>query len=160
MTPQLFIDNALTPALAMLPRQMDTPQARALCIAICLQESRLEHRYQVLNSGNKGAARGYPQFERIGIEGVLEHPASSRHIVDVLKRLDYDLTVEASYQAIEHHDILAVCYARLNLWSHPRALPTRDNVEGAWLYYLRCWKPGKPRHDDWEDNFETAWTLV
>ena len=160
MNPQLFIDNALSPALAMLPRQMDTPSARAMVVCICLQESKLEHRYQVLNSGNKGAARGYPQFERVGIQGVLEHPASQRHIIDVLKRLDYDLTVETSYDAIEHNDILAASYARLNLWTHPRALPTRDNSRLGWETYLRTWRPGKPKPDTWDDHWETAWGLV
>src|SRR6476646_617594 len=76
-------ENVLDVALALLPKKLDTPEARVLLLAIGLQESRLVDRYQVLDGGAKGPARGLWQFERGtkasrgGVWGVFLHRASS-----------------------------------------------------------------------------------
>ena len=52
---------ALPAACSLLPARMDTRAARALLVAIGLQESRFEHRRQI-----GGPARGFFQFEAMG----------------------------------------------------------------------------------------------
>ena len=69
--------GALTEALRLLPPQLDTTLARAMLLAIGLQESGLTARVQRVAGGGKGPARGLLQFERGGgVVGVLNHPAS------------------------------------------------------------------------------------
>ena len=156
MKPELFIRNALEPALALLPVTMDTPNARAMVIAICLQESRLEHRHQI-----GGPAHGYAQFEMGGgVRGVLTHPASKPHILAVLKELDYTPDVGECYAAIEHNDILAVCFARLLLYTLPDLLPVRNEPEMGWNQYIKAWRPGKPHREFWNENYAHAWEAV
>ena len=158
MTPDLLIQNALAPALKLLPAKMDSRAARAELIAIGLQESRLEHRVQV-----GGPAHSYFQMELGGgVRGVLTHPASKPHIQSALAALDYDPESDpaACYEAITHNDILACCFARLLLWTLPGALPAQTAPGSGWSQYLAAWRPGKPHPGVWPVNFEAAWDLV
>ena len=158
MTPEFFIEHALSPALKLLPPNMDTPAARAMVVAICLQESRLKHRRQV-----GGPARGYAQFEQGGgVRGVLTHPASKPHIRVVLDMLDYDPNSDAAacYIAIEHNDILAAAFSRLLLWTLPGSLPVRNAPGQGWTQYISAWRPGKPHRDTWDAFYEQAWEAV
>ena len=155
MTPEFFLAHALTPALRLLPPNMDSTAACAMVIAICLQESRLRHRRQT-----NGPARGYAQFEQGGgVRGVLTHPASKPHIRAVLSDLDYPegADAEVCYAAIEHNDILAAAFARLLLWTLPDKLPERDAPETGWQQYIRAWRPGKPHRATWDGFFHAAW---
>jgi hypothetical protein len=78
MTLSDVIRMALAPALAILPPQMDTPEARMTLLSIGLQESRFIWRQQM----GGGPARGFWQCEqgtqssRGGIWGFYLHPAS------------------------------------------------------------------------------------
>lgn len=158
MTPEFFIEHALAPALKLLPAKMDTPAARAMVVAICLQESRLQHRRQI-----NGPARGYAQFEQGGgVRGVLTHPASQPHIQAVLAALDYGPNTGADecYIAIEHNDILAAAFARLLLWTLPGHLPARNAPGIAWSQYVSAWRPGKPHRDTFDAFYEQAWEVV
>lgn len=156
MNPSLFLTNALEPALKLLPPKMDSREARAQIIAICLQESRLEHRRQI-----GGPARGYAQFEQGGgVRGVLTHPASKPHIEAVCAALDYEPEPEVCYIAIEHNDVLAAAFARLLLWTLPDPLPAANEVEGSWRQYLRAWNPGKPHPATWPRFYSQAWSII
>lgn len=158
MTPELFVDHALGPALKLLPPAMDTPEARAMVVAICLQESKLQHRHQV-----GGPAHGYAQFEAGGgVRGVLAHAASKSHARAVLTALDYasDADVQACYAAIEHNDILAAAFARLLLWTLPDKLPNQDSPDIGWKQYLKAWRPGKPHPESWDEYFNQAWDII
>lgn len=158
MTPETFHDNALTPALRLLPSPMDTMPARAMVIAICLQESRLLHRHQI-----GGPAHGYAQFELGGgVRGVLAHSASRPHIQTVLAALDYDPAADATacYTAIEHNDILAAAFARLLLYTLPDTLPNRNAPAIGWAQYVKAWRPGKPHRETWDACFARAWNVV
>ena len=66
----------------------------------------------------------------------------------------------ASWQAIEHNDVLACCFARLNLWWLPGALPTRTEPLKGWNQYLKAWRPGEPHPETWPAFFEDAWNRV
>jgi hypothetical protein len=98
---------AIPSALVLLPDAMDTPEARAMLLAICLQESGAKERQQI-----GGPAMGFAQFERIGIEGVLTHPASRDHILSVAVTLRYPADVGALYRGVRDNDVLAMAFAR------------------------------------------------
>lgn len=137
---------------------MDSRAARAMVLAICLQESRLTHRAQV-----GGPARGYAQFELGGgVRGVLTHPASRPHIQAVLAALDYTTaaSAEACWIAIEHNDILAAAFARLLLWTLPGALPAQDAPGAGWAQYIAAWRPGKPHRETWNAFYDQAWRMT
>lgn len=155
MTPELFRDRALVPALSLLPDKFDTPQARALVVGICLQESRLLYRRQLGN----GPARSYAQFELGGVRGVLTHTLSRPLIRSVLTALDYDPLSDAllCWTAIEHNDILAAVFARLLLFTLPEALPGKDAPDVGWKLYVKAWRPGAPRRETWDAFYAQAW---
>jgi len=58
--------------------------------------------------------------------------------------------------ALETDDVFACGVARLLLWTDPRKLPAADDEDGAWEYYLRNWRPGKPHRDRWVKNHAAA----
>ncbi len=147
--------HVLTAALALLPARMDTPEARALLLAIALQESRFVHRHQI-----NGPARGFFMFEKAGVSGVLNHPASATYARDMSRSLCYEPAVTTIYDAIADNDILACCFARLLLWTLPDALPGRDDVQRGWAQYLAAWRPGRPRIETWSNCWARAWAVV
>lgn len=138
--------------LLLLPARFDSREARVLMLAIALQESNLAHRKQV-----GGPAMGLWQFEQGGgVHGVLNHAASRLYArsVCLLRAVapnDGDL-----YRALSHDDLLACAMARLLLWTDTDALPKIGDVEGAWDYYLRNWRPGKPHPETWRSHYLTA----
>jgi len=140
-------------ALGMLPAKMNSAEAKAMMIAIALQESRFEHRRQI-----EGPAHGFWQFEAGGaVYGVLRHEATRDHIRVVCDALCYKPEALTCYYAIEHNDILAAAFARLLLWSLPGKLPARGDAQLGWQQYLDAWRPGKPHADTWPRLFAEAW---
>jgi hypothetical protein len=151
----------LPAALSLLPGAMDTRSARAMLLAIALQESRFKYRYQVLDHGRKGAARGFWQFEvGGGVTGVLTHSATRPVIERVLAELRYVPAASACYDAMEHHDVLACAFARLLLFTVPGHLPEQGQADKAWHQYLAGWRPGKPHRETWDEFFDLAWSVV
>ncbi len=155
MTPEHVLRYTIPAALALLPARMDTPEARAMLLAIGLQESRFQHRRQV-----GGPARGFWQFEAIGVGGVLDHEASRDGARSVSRALDYSPTSMAVYPALADNDILACAFARLLLWTLPGSLAVRTAPELGWSDYLNAWRPGKPHRETWAGHWSTAWDLV
>lgn len=158
--------DAITPALALLPQQMDSREARLALLAIGLQESKFQHRWQVIDANNpsrKGPARGFWQFERGtrasrgGVWGVFLHP-SSRYWLKVLcdaRRVEF--RPQAIWAAIEQDDVLAAGLARLLLFTDPQRLPAAGDADGLWkLYRYRTWRPGKPHPETWPANYRAA----
>lgn len=125
------------------------PELRVMLLAIGLQESGLTARAQVLNGGGKGPARGLWQFERGGVRGVYLHRASNELLRVLCRARDVNFDVQQIWGMLEYDDVLACGVARLLLWTDPRPLPAVDDEEGAWAYYLRGWRPGKPHRDRW-----------
>lgn len=143
-------------AFALLPGVMDSPEARALLLAIGMQESGFRARRQI-----RGPARGFWQFEQTGgTAAVLAHEASRPHAAHVCTELLYPPTAAACYPALEHNDVLACCFARLLLWTLPDRLAQRGQPERAWAQYLAAWRPGTPREATWPDYVRQAWHLV
>lgn len=152
-TVRMAINEALT---EFLPVRMNTQVARLMMLAIQKQEDPEERRYQVVRrvggtlpenvvgpNTAKGPARGLWQFEAGGgISGVLKHPSTEEHIRVICEHFNVPPTPKACWEAVEHNDILAACFARLLLWSDPLPLPKVSDAEGAFELYLRTWRPG------------------
>lgn len=147
------IGQVLLPTYArLLPGQFESPEATVMLLAIGLQESRFAHRKQV-----GGPARGFWQFEQGGgVHGVLNHSASRLYarafcLLRAVAPNDGDL-----YRALAHDDLLACAIARLLLWTDPNPLPRLGDEQGAWDYYLRNWRPGKPHRHTWAHLYDRA----
>ncbi|WP_137924662.1 hypothetical protein [Cupriavidus sp. 2SB] len=153
-----FVTGPLAKALAILPDPMDTPKARLMVTAICLQESGLVHRRQMGN----GPARGFPQFElgtrqtRGGVWGVYLHDASRFWLDRLCASRGVQFLPDSIWRALETDDVLAAGVARLLLFTDPKQLPSMDDPDGAWGLYLRTWRPGKPRPETWPANHSVA----
>lgn len=144
-------DRILTPALQLLPDRMDSPRARIQLLAIHLQEDPLQERIQ---RGN-GPARGLFQFERGGgVRGVLSHESTNDYAVTVCTARGVSPEDKAVWQSLETDDILAGCFARLLLWTDPKAMA--QNANQGWGLYARVWRPGKPHPEKWDDNYARA----
>jgi hypothetical protein len=157
--------SAIDPALALLPPQIDTPEARVMLLAIGLQESRFMHRFQKVAGQPlaKGPARGFWQFEkgsqasRGGVWGVVLHDASRFWLSHLCQKRGVRFDATDIWQAIEKDDVLAAGLARLLLFTDPKRLPAVTDVEGAWgLYAYRCWRPGKPHRATWDEFHKAA----
>lgn len=153
MTAKQCADEVIAATFAqLLPGRLDSIEARVMLLAIALQESGLAHRKQV-----GGPAMGLWQFEQGGaVHGVLNH-AASRLMARALCLLravapnDGDL-----YRALSHDDLLACGIARLLLWTDAAPLPRLGDSMGAWDYYTRNWRPGKPHPARWGRSYSTA----
>jgi hypothetical protein len=155
MNTNLFLNLIVRPTLAAMGPAYQGPAAEVLLTSIALQESDLAARHQV-----RGPANGLYQFERVGIRGVLTDRATHDTAHDWARDLLYvgdDLVIQ---QAIRDNDILATIFARLLLYADPDPLPRIGESDIAWRYYLRCWRPGKPRPMDWADNYLVAKAAV
>lgn len=143
---------------AVLPPVMNAPEASALLLAIGLQESQFLARCQ----GDGGPARGFWQFERAGLKGVLEHPVTCVRLEAACRLLAYTgpIDVPACYVRVEHNDVLAGVFARLLLWTLPDRLPRRGEIQRSWNQYKAAWRPGRPRPETWDANYAQAWDLV
>lgn len=145
--------DAINPALGLLPEKMDSAEARIMLLAIGLQESRFMHRRQM----NEGPAMGFWQFERNGgVKGVLTHRVSKKFAAEMCKVRGVAPLTYPTWEALEHDDVLAASFARLLLFTDPFALPKIGNAAGAWEYYLRNWRPGKPHRETWDKFYVQA----
>ena len=143
---------AIAPALALLPARMSGAAGEVMLLAIGLQESRFAHRRQI-----GGPARGFWQFEQGGgVRGVLRHTATAGHARVLCAARNVAATESAVYAALEHDDVLAAGFARLLLWTDPKALPALGDEQAAWDLYLRVWRPGRPRKEKWAASWSSA----
>lgn len=147
-----ILHDVLPKAYELLPASMASTRANVMLLAIGLQESNLEYRRQI-----GGPARGLWQFEKGGgVKGVLTHKASKNIALDVCQALDIVPDADACYLALAENDILAACFARLLLFTDPKPLPDVNDTGGAWDYYNRIWRPGKPHPLRWHACHEKA----
>lgn len=147
MEPSLFLRLAVIPAFELLG--LDSPPARRLVVAIAWQESRIRERRQI-----RGPARGFLQFEQIGVTEVLTNPATRDRARRLCQLLSVEPSAPAVFDAIVHQDVLAVGFGRLLLWRDRRPLPTTQ--EAGWGYYTDNWRPGKPHPATWSEAWRVA----
>lgn len=153
-----FYANIYDPAATVAARLIGVPRspvADQMLMTIMGQESNWSHRVQV-----NGPARGFPQFEqgttasRGGVTGVMMHRAVSARVLALCAGLAVTAEIPAVYAAMALNDTLAVGMARLLLYTDPKPLPTGMN--DGWAYYLRTWRPGRPREETWEARWNAA----
>jgi hypothetical protein len=149
-----ILRSAINPALSLLPAKMDSDAARVMLLAAGLQESRLKYRFQKTSDPYvKGPARGLWQHERGGgVAGVMGNRATREYAEAVckLRGVPYDSTLV--WTKLEFDDILAAVFARLLMFADPKPLPAVDaSHDDAWACYMRCWRPGKPHRDTWDE---------
>lgn len=143
----------IRPTLSLLESKLGiarTGNAERMLLAIGGQESAWKARVQLGN----GPARGWFQFELAGVRGVIRHPGTQRHAKNACDILLVGFDDASVYNTIAFNDALAATFARLLLFSDPRPLPIDES--GAWDYYLRNWRPGKPRPEKWRENWKVA----
>lgn len=166
MNPVDFHRYVLVAAMQLFEHRLLSPEAQAMIIAIGLQESQFLHRQQLVGGNRKwwqsvhGPAVSFFQFEKIGIEGVLEHHASRDMATSALIRFGYPSDVKVIHEALKHNDLLAAVFARLALYRYPESLPDSSNPDEGWDQYLAVWRPGKPHPERWDDNFSQAWDVI
>lgn len=136
-------------------------RARVLLTAIAGQESNWAARVQ---SGN-GPAHGFWQFERVGgVVGVLSNKASTQlaHNACDAAGIECGGGSPAVWEllATEKGDHLATAFARLLLWTDANPLPDVHRINGAWDYYVRNWRPGKPSRARWAGVYPQAVAAV
>ena len=156
MTPKYLLVNAVDPACALLDKVgvRSDDRARLLMMAIAGQESAWGARLQV-----GGPARSFWQFEQGGgVAGVFR--VCPAQVKAVCAELFVPADVATVYEAMAWHDVLAAAMARLLLWTDPRPLPAIGEVQPAWEYYLRNWRPGRPHPETWPGRYGTAMGLV
>lgn len=167
IAPRTFLVAAVLPALDLLPTNMTSAEAKAMLLAIALQETALKARRQEVYSQTKkawvdGPARSHFQFELGGLAGVLRHPATQPHAARFIEALGYaDATPPELLDIMVYDSVLASGMARLNLWWDAQPLPQRAaGPEPAWDLYIRTWRPGKPHRHTWDDCWRLAWDTV
>jgi hypothetical protein len=149
-------DVVFPETFTLLSPGMDTIQARAMLLAIGLQESGFKDRVQ-----NGGPAHGFWQFEAGGgVRGVLQHLQTRAPISHVCNVRHVDPTVADCYQAIINDDVLACAFARLLLYTVPGRLPNQDERDKGWDQYIQGWRPGAPHRHTWDAFFDQAWREV
>jgi hypothetical protein len=156
-------EHTIPAALALLPGRMDTIDARAMLFATGYQESAFNARIQGGKGTRpgKGPAHGFWQFEAGGgVKEILSSPDTAPIIAPICRMFLFEPKPAIIHDAIADHDVLAACLARLLLYRDPRPMPHEDQSEIGWSIYLRNWRPGAPRPDDWPANFARAWSLV
>lgn len=167
MKPDLFFTSIVEPNLQRLFALHDvalpvTDEARVMVMAIAGQESAWSQRRQIgigQYFPQKVGARGYWQFEStwsgpVAIDDVLQK--ARRQIEAVCASLEIPCDRLTLYEACAWNDTLAVALARLLLWIDPAPLPEIGDVDAAWNYYRRNWKPGMPHPKAWLGNYEQA----
>lgn len=165
MTLDELFRHALQPACGYLGQRFVDRRSDVLVLALTMQESDgLQARRQ-----RGGPALGFAQFEMIAVKHVLTHRATKERAVALLQALGYPptLTVLQVHELLEHNDIACMGFARLNLFTHPQALPPIGDVDAAWDQYVAVWKPGAVTKDPagrkamdarrrWTSNYATA----
>lgn len=153
-----ILEQAVAPAQKIIGIKR-TPASDVLMLAIGLQESRLTMRRQLVGSPPKptGPAAGLWQFERGGgVRGVLTHDASKHKARGLCAARAVPAETGTVWDMLPHDDVLAAGFARLLLYTDPAPLPAPGEVDAAWNYYIRNWRPGKPHRQTWDALYAQA----
>lgn len=146
------VNEAIIPALEKLPNKFNSKESQLLMLAIGKQESGYAVRQQL-----GGPAHGFWQFELPGVVGVFHQSRTSLTIGAFCSARQVAFSAAAVYAELLVDDILAAGFARLLLWSDPHPLPVIGDENGAWEYYVRNWRPGKPSRGRWVDSYGESW---
>lgn len=149
---ELGVDIVNRTLTEVMDSKFDSKEVRVLLLAIGMQESAFEDRIQKPN----GPAHSFWQEEPNGIKAVLNNKTTRPYLLNACDVLNINVDWYSIYMDVVNNDELACVVARLLLYADSNPLPTVGDSEGAWQYYLRNWRPGKPRPDDWNKNYKIA----
>ena len=150
---QIVHTQILIPALQELPSKMTSLSAITQLLATGGQESGYMTRLQLGN----GPAHGLWQYERGGISAVLKNPKSHGYLVGYIEsQTNIAVSTENIYQLVAKDDITACVVSRLMYWTDPEPLPKFNDEQGAWEYYVRNWRPGKPNRTRWAHWYQKS----
>ena len=151
MRPKYLVDTVINPTLNMMQDYVGIPYnayAENLLLAIALQESNLMARIQGPN--DTGPARSFWQFEKIGVVDVFQRQKTALKVM--CDALVLPCEPGKLHLMMAYNDMIACVIARLTLRLDPRSLGLATTEEGAWEYYIRNWRPGKPHRNRWDEN--------
>ena len=156
-TPQVLLTQCIRPALLNVPAKMRDMRAEVQLVTTAMQESGLKHREQM----GGGPARSLWQFEKNGgCREVMTNTATAHLAENVCDLLGVAFDLTTVFAVITTNDELAACWARLNYWRSPLALPALGDAEAAWKLYKAVWAPGMPRKETWAGYYQTALEVV
>lgn len=108
-----------------------------------------------------GKANGVTQFEENGaVRGVLHHPFTGIEAKAVCLRRGVAPLPGDVWRAMAVDQPFNMAFAALLLYSDRAPLPALGDVEGAWAYYKRNWRPGKEHPDTWRFYYLAALDFV
>ena len=143
------------PTLRWLGEKYATHEAEVLLIAIAIQESRLAARRQQPS----GPARSYWQIEPQTAKAVYLKWGTGQRALDKLGLRPVTLLI--AKEQMEWSEVGSCIIARGILYLDSKPLPWVGNEDAAWDYYAnRTWRPGKPRHNAWQQSYSTAMDAV
>lgn len=169
MTPKQVFEEVLPQAYALLPNKpaISSPAASILLLATGLQESKFEHRRQMIKKDGRlqplGPAAGFWQFEdgkMGGIVHVMTMASTKADAERICRARGVPFNSKAIWEAFQHDDVLAACFARLNYWTRPEATPAPGNPQKAWDMYVKTWHPGQPHRETWDGYYSQAMQVV
>jgi hypothetical protein len=156
MSPTAFLSRVLDPSLDLASSLIGiamNEEARVLLMAIAGQESSWMTRTQ---EGAPTLGRSYWQFETNGCSALATNPVSAPKLVMLVEGLDIPKVLPTIHEAVAWNDTLAAGMARLLLFTDPAPLPIIGDHENSWEMYLRNWRPGKPRPENWPHIYDIA----
>ena len=161
MTPDDLLRDVIDPAADYLQELLsggpsNDADSQVIVLAISGQEAAFQHRRQI-----GGPARSYWQFESGGgVAGVMANSQTGPMLRKLCDALDIPYDRATIFEAMAWNDRLGYAMARFLLFTDRAALPKVGDQEGAWSYYLRNWRPGKPDHTRWASNYQAAMKAV
>jgi hypothetical protein len=159
-TPAGFLAETLDPGLSwmasVLADHLASDEARVLLLAIAGQESG----WRNIAQRGGGPGRGPFQMEPETTREILANPVSAEKAKRLCRAAGVLPVGSAVYIVLLARPLLAVAFARLDLWCDPFALPRLGEAEEAWTTYLRVWRPGAPGPDRWGVNYQAALAAV
>lgn len=136
-----------------LPAYPKAAEAEVALFAIGYQEDKFLVREQY----GHGPAHGLWQFEQGGgVRGVIAHPKTLAAAAAICHARGVEVDPHAVHEALLTDDVLACVFARLLLFSDSAPLPAIGEQDELWKLYLRTWRPGVPRPDDWPESYRLA----
>jgi hypothetical protein len=154
MTPEFLLTRIVRPMVDHLgwpqPREREV-----LLVAIAIQESELKYRRQHRN----GPARSLWQIEPTTALDCLVRCSVA---LEVWESMGFKLDANAwspfgsACIALQFSDVGACAIAAGILRITPGRLPEVGDQDGAFAYYLKAWRPGVPRKDDWPASYRAA----
>jgi len=152
-----FLANTVDPGLSWMQSVLGAkpPASDAARLALTAFAGQ-ETYWRDIDQIGGGDGRGPWQAGRVIIADLLHNLDTAMLMHKCCASLGIAVSVEPIYAAIIGNPKLSVALARLSLWADPFPIPAIGDQAGLWKCYLRVWRPGAPRPDDWPDVYQQS----